>query len=118
MRAKGVPPQVLVLLDDTVFDAQCCADSQMLNTSHMLECFEEVFADGRVDESDAPLIIDLYRHVKLEHHLNTDQLSLMKWARHHTNKVAALVAGYRERLQDMKKAAGRSGLTENPARQG
>lgn len=118
MGAVGATPQALVLLDDTVFDAQCCADSQMLNTSHMLERFEEVFADGRVDEYDAPVIIDLYRHVKLEHHLNSDQLSLMKWARHHTNKVAALVAGYRARLQDMRKAAGRSGLTENPATQG
>lgn len=104
MKPVGATPQALVLLDDTVFDAQCCADSQLLNTSHMLERFEEIFADGFVDESDTQAVMDLYRHVKLEHHLNTDQLSLMKWARYHTNKVAALVTGYRARLQQAKEA--------------
>lgn len=104
MRPVGATPQALALLDDTIFDAQCCADSQLLNTSHMLERFEEIFADGHVDGEDAEAVIDLYRHVRLEHHLNTDQLSLMKWARHHTNKVTALVTGYRARLQQAKEA--------------
>jgi hypothetical protein len=94
-----------MLLDDTVFDAQCSADSQLLNTSQMLACFQRIFADGQVTDRDTDDVLYLLRHTRLEH-------------RHHTNKVAALVAGYRARLQDMEKAARQSGLTENPARQG
>lgn len=105
----GATPQALVLLDDVVFDAQCSADSQLTNTEHMLERFLEVFADGLVDDRDTEIVLDLYRHTRLEAHLNKEQASLMKWARYHTNKVAALVASYRARLQGATRAARRPG---------
>lgn len=109
-RAIGAPPQAVVWLDDTVLDAQSCADSQVRNTGHMIERFTEVFADGCVDERDEAAVRDLLRHTRLEAQLNEDQVSLLKWTRRHLERVTELVAQYRARLQEMKKAALASGL--------
>jgi hypothetical protein len=96
MKAIGATPQSLVLLDDTIFDAQCCADAQTLNTGMLLQFMDRADDDGVIDSDEWAYI---FRHVRLEHHMNDDQGSLMKWARVHTNKVTQLVAGYRARAQ-------------------
>ena len=101
MKAVGAQPQALVLLDDTIFDAQCCADAQSLNTGTLLQFMDRADDDGVIDLDEWTYIC---RHVRLEHHMNDDQLSLTKWARIHTNKVTHLVAGYRARVQQQRAA--------------
>lgn len=118
MGAVGAVPQALELLDDTILDAQCCADAQVTNTALILDRLEGVFADGQIDDRDTSDLLYVFRHVRLEHQMNKDQCSLMKWARHHTNKVSELVAGYRTRLQRMKKAAWQSGPEQSSQMQG
>ena len=116
MKATGAPPAVLVHLDDCILDAQCSADAQAANTAQMLEHFQAIFADGQVDERDTEDVLYVFRHTRLEDRLNSEQHSLMKWARVHTNKVSELVAGYRARAQK-EKAALASGLQDvQPAR--
>ncbi len=102
---RGAPPQALVLLDDTIFDAQCSADSQVLNTAQMLERFRAVFADGCIDASDTDDVLYLYRHTRLEDTLNREQCSLLKWSRVHCNTTVRLVEVLRGRIQAMKRAA-------------
>lgn len=110
--AIGATPRALEYLDDCILDAQCSADAQLDNTALILERLEHVFADGQVDDRDEQDLLYVLRHARLEHRLNEEQCSLLKWARMHCNKVAELVAGYRSKLRAMKRAAWQSGSHE------
>lgn len=113
MKAIGAPPRAIVALDDCLLDAQCNADAQNLNTAHMLDRFKEVFADGLVDERDTEAVLDLFRHTRLEHSLNEEQDSLLRWSRSHCVAVVRLVERLRTRIQTRERAALASGSQAN-----
>lgn len=108
----GNRPAAAVLLDDTLFDAQCCGDSQVTNTSHMLERFESIFADGQVTDRDSEDVLYLLRHTRLEHKFNEEQCSLLRWARTHCNRAMRLVEALRLQVQESKKAATQAALQD------
>ena len=103
MNPRGAPPAALGTLDDQLLDIQCSVDSQALNTHHMLDRFAEVFADGEVDEHDTDAVLDLFRHTRLEHHLNKETLSVCRWARESFSKLGGLISTYRARLQERER---------------
>jgi hypothetical protein len=105
--AVGPIPRALGHLDGTLFDAQCSADAQVSNTTAMLEVFERILRDGRLDDQDAPDLCFLRRHTLLEHELNTEQCSLLRWARHGVERTGQVIRDLRGRLQEMRRAAGR-----------
>lgn len=117
MRPRGAPPAALALLDDQLLDIQCSVDSQMLNTDHMLERFREILADGEVNEHDTEAVLDLFRHTRLEDHLNHESVTISCWARKSFNQIGGLISAYRTRLQTKEKAACGSG-PEQHAHQG
>lgn len=102
MRPRGRPPAFLVALDDCLFDAQCCADSQGLNTRTLLQFMDRADDDGRIDSDEWAYIV---RHVRLEDHLNRDQGSLLRRGREHCNRVLGLIEHYRGQLQRTGRAA-------------
>lgn len=106
----GPTPRTLAALDDTLFDAQCSADAQVSNTTAMLEVFERIFRDGRLDDQDAPDLCFLRRHTLLEHELNTEQCSLLRWARHGVERTGQVIRDLRGRIQEMRRAAGKAAL--------
>lgn len=102
MNPRGPIPQCLTLLDDCLFDAQCSADSQVLNTEGMLERFRGIFADGQVSDRDTDDVLYIFRHTRLEARLNDQQVPALRGARTHCNAVGELVTGLRGRIQMMK----------------
>lgn len=104
MKPRGAPPAALGHLDDVLLDAACCADSQLANTSLMLETCDRILADGRVDSEDTDDVLFLRRHTRLEHHWNSDQESLMRWGRWAFERVSLIVQEYRGKLQAQRKA--------------
>lgn len=102
----GALPASLVHLDDTLLEAQMCADSQEANTTQMLKAFGRIFADGRVDHHDADEVLYVRRHVVLEHEFNREMCSLLRWARWATNNVTGVIQNLRSRLQRRRRAAG------------
>ena len=105
----GALPASLVHLDDTLLEAQMCADSQEQNTAQMLQAFARILADGRIDHHDADEVLYVRRHVALEHELNREQNSLLRWARWATNNVTDVVQDLRARLQGRRRAARKRG---------
>lgn len=103
-------PQALASLDDTLFDAQCSADAQATNTTAMLEAFDRIWADGRLDDDDAPDLCYLRRHTLLEHELNREQCSLLKWCRFGAEGTGRVIRQLRGRIQEMKRAAREAAL--------
>ena len=98
-RPTGTPPKDLTVLDDCIFDAQCSADTQVLNTQRMLERWRRVFADGRTDEKDTQDLLYIRRHTLLEDRLNLEVNESLREARKRTNRIVELVNRYRGRLQ-------------------
>lgn len=105
MKPNGKPPKALTKLDDCIFDAQCSIDSQVLNTRTLLEYMDEADNDGRIDDDEWRYI---FRHVRLEHHFNTETNGALTKGREWLNQILELIVGYRLRLE--KKAALASGL--------
>jgi len=101
----GPMPAALSHLDDTLLDAQMCADSQITNTAQMLEAFERILADGCVDQNDAGDMLYLRRHTLLEHALNDEQCSLLRWCRWGVNETHGLVQKLRGETQERQRAA-------------
>jgi len=101
----GALPASLVHLDDTLLESQMCADSQEANTAQMLEAFRRILADGRIDHHDADEVLFVRRHVALEHQLNHEQCSLLRWARWATNNVTGVIQDLRSKLQTRRRAA-------------
>lgn len=106
----GPRPQALAHLDDTLFDAQCSADAQATNTAAMLEVSERIWADGRLDDDDAPDLCYLRRHTLLEHELNSEQCSLLHWARDSVEGTGRIIRELRRMVQEMRRAAGKAAL--------
>jgi hypothetical protein len=94
----------LVHLDDTLFDAQCSADAQTTNTAAMLEAFERIWRDGRLDDDDAPDLCYLRRHTLLEHRWNGEQGSLLDKARDGVAGAGRVIQDLRGRIQEMRRA--------------
>lgn len=106
MAPVGKPPRALVEADDQVFDLQCLADTQCLNTKDMLETLGAIFADGLVDERDTENVLRLRRHAKLEHQMNEQQFEGCQVLRKWMNSLSELVSGLRLRLQNKEAAVG------------
>lgn len=101
----GPMPAALAHLDDTLLDAQMSADSQVQNTTQMLEAYERILADGRIDEYDADEVLYLRRHTLLEHELNGEQCTLLSLCRWSANETRSLVQGLRGEAQERQRAA-------------
>jgi hypothetical protein len=101
MNPRGAHPQAVTSLDDCLFDAQCSADSQQMNTETLLQFMDRADDDGVIDADEWRYI---FRHVRLENRLNEEQCSLLKWGRVHCNAVVELVERLRGQIQECKVA--------------
>ncbi|MBN1461380.1 MAG: hypothetical protein JXA57_17770 [Armatimonadetes bacterium] len=107
MPAVGRQPKALILAEDLCLDLQCLADSQELNTTALLEFMDVADDDGRIDQDEWSYI---FRHIRLEHRWNEEQVEETHKLRRCMNKITDLVTSLRVRLQDTKKAARQDGL--------
>jgi hypothetical protein len=104
MHTSVVGPRPQACLDDTLFDAQCSADAQTANTAAMLEAFERIWSDGRLDDDDAPDLCYLRRHTLLEHRLNEEQGLLLHSARDGVERTGRVIQDLRGRIQEIRRA--------------
>ncbi|MCL5942119.1 MAG: hypothetical protein M1325_01090 [Actinobacteria bacterium] len=104
-RPRGPLPMAVRQLDDCLGDAARGAETQLANTRGMLGALHRIFADGKIDPDDRPDVLYLRRHVRLEHRLNEEQLSLAGHAQAYCNRVVDVVQELRGRLQRRKASA-------------
>ena len=102
MNPRGTIPGPQAKLDDALFELQCSADCQVINTRQLLEFMDEADDDGVISPAEWAYIT---RHVRLEHKWNDESNVGLRHLRDLTNGVFALVASLRGQMQGMKKAA-------------
>ena len=111
MGPSGVVPAAAIAFDDAIFDGQCSADAQVVNTGQMLDTLREILRDGVIDDSDAPHFLSLVRHAKLEHRMNEEQMTIWTGMRAKCNEVMGLLRKYRSQVQETKRAAREAALS-------
>lgn len=85
--------------DDLLFCSQCSAEVQTENTLTMLERWEDVWADGVIDDRDEAHLRYLYRHTRLEHRENKEQQPRLSETRKIANGLFAQLAGMRRQIR-------------------
>ena len=107
---QGKPPAAIRALDDEILDLQFSNHSQVTNTAYMLATVDDILADRRIDDDDAPQVLSLIRHVRLENLFNHDDEERLGKARATCNQIVVLVAHLRGRLQPKREAVQADGL--------
>lgn len=113
MNPRGKTPGPQAQLDDALFELQCSADCQVVNTKHLLEYMDEADDDGVISSDEWAYIT---RHVRLEHRWNNESNTGLRSLRDLANGFFALFRSLRGQMQGIKKAALASGPNVHTAR--